>query len=271
MSTLVERLEASAERLARRSIAEMYQNPFWQERFGARGRDNADKDGRYHLSYLIQALTSGDPGVLTNYARWLQTLLVSRGMSSRHISENFERLARAIGEEVEGSEPARELLGLAARALEYDSGPERELQQRCNELADATLALLAEQQPAWFSAVASYTSLAAYESIAQAERARCKQDVSDLLAYLADALHVGRPELFAQHTLWLRGFLSRRQAPWADLGATLRGLGQALRAVSTNLAARAEPYFDAAQAELPPALERGPSQPAPPRPGGATG
>ena len=86
MSSLIERLEASAPELARRSIAEMYDNPFWQERFGSRGRENADRDGQYHVSYLIQALAARDASVLTNYARWLQTLLVSRGMSSRHIA-----------------------------------------------------------------------------------------------------------------------------------------------------------------------------------------
>jgi hypothetical protein len=250
MSTLVERLQASAERLGQRSIAEMYQNPFWQERFGARGRQNADQDGQYHLSYLIQALSAGDPGVLTSYARWLQTLLVSRGMCSRHIAENFQRLAQAIRDEVEDSQPARELLELAVRALEYESGPARELQRLCGPLTDATVATLAEQQPAWFSAATSYTSLAAFESIADAERSRCKHDVSELFAYLADALHVQRPEIFASHALWLQGFLTRRQAPWADLGATLRGVDAALRGVSAELVAEVQPFLEAAQAQL---------------------
>ena len=103
MSTLVERLQAKAPELGRRAIAEMYQNPFWQERFGAHGRENADKDGQFHLSYLIQALVASEAGVLTNYARWLQTLLVSRGMCTRHsadsaVSPSVRATASRLGE-----------------------------------------------------------------------------------------------------------------------------------------------------------------------------
>ena len=229
MSTLHERIAATAAELGERSIAEMYKDPFWRERFGARGREMAEKDAQFHVSYLLSALAASDPGVLTTYARWLQTLLVSRGMCSLHIAENFEQLALAIAQDIPESEPAVALLRGAVAALTYDGGPERELQDRLASLADATVDTLARRDPTWFAAASSFTSLASYESIAQAEMARCHERVREHIAYLADAMHAGRPELFSAHAVWMRGFLERRQAPWARLEETLRALRDCLK------------------------------------------
>jgi hypothetical protein len=256
MSTLIERLEASAAELARRSIAEMYDNPFWQARFGDRGRENADRDGAYHVSYLIQALAANDASVMTNYARWLQTLLVSRGMSSRHIAENFERLSRAIRAEVAEPEPALELLASATRALVYDAGPARELQQLAVPLAQAVVDELERTHTAWFAAASSYPSLAALDSIEQAERARFEDEVLDFVAYLADALHAARPELFVGHVLWTQAYQVRRRAPHARVEQTLRALREGLAAplpglsVAPELAVQAALVLDTAIDEL---------------------
>jgi hypothetical protein len=270
MSTLIERLEASGAELARRSIAEMYDNPFWQERFGARGRENADRDGQYHVSYLIQALAARDAGVLTNYARWLQTLLVSRGMSSRHIAENFERLARAIRREVAEPEPALELLAAATAALVYDAGPARELQTLAAALARVVVDELERTHTAWFAAASSYPSLASLESIEQAERARFEEEVLDFIAYLADALNAARPELFVRHALWMHAYQVRRRAPQMRVAQTLLTLRDCLAAppkdliVAPELAVQAALVLDAAieqlhrpPTSLPPAPEAG--------------
>jgi hypothetical protein len=42
--------------LSRRAIEEMYRDPFWEDRFGARGRKFAAEDGEHHVVYLVQAL-----------------------------------------------------------------------------------------------------------------------------------------------------------------------------------------------------------------------
>lgn len=252
MSTLIERLEASAAALARRSIAEMYDNPFWQERFGARGRENAERDGQYHVSYLIQALAARDASVLINYARWLQTLLVTRGMSSRHIAENFERLARAIRREVAEPEPALDLLAAATGALVYDVGPARELQRLAAPLAQAVVDELERSHTAWFAAASSYPSLASLESIEQAERARFEEEVLDFIAYLADALNAARPELFVRHALWTHTYRVRRRAPQTRVEQTLLTLRDCLAAppkelsVMPELAVQAALVLDAA-------------------------
>lgn len=228
MSTLVERLQAKAPELGRRAIAEMYQNPFWQERFGAHGRENSDKDGQFHVSYLIQALVASEAGVLTSYARWLQTLLVSRGMCTRHIDENFERLGRAIKEDIPDAEPALALLRAARQALIYDSGVARELMLAADVLAPKVVDALSRRQPSWFSAASSYPSLATFESIHQAELARCKGDVLDYVAYLADALHAERPELFVAHAVWMKGFNARRHGQASRVEETLSALSDCL-------------------------------------------
>ena len=246
MSSLIERLEASAPELARRSIAEMYDNPFWQERFGSRGRENADRDGQYHVSYLIQALAARDASVLTNYARWLQTLLVSRGMSSRHIAENFDRLARAIRREVPESEPALELLAAATGALVYDVGPARELQTLAPPLARVVVDELERSHTAWFAAASSYPSLASLESIEQAERARFENEVLDFIAYLADALNAGRPELFVRHALWTHAYQVRRRAPLTRVEQTLITLRDCLSAPPKDLSVAPELAVQAA-------------------------
>jgi hypothetical protein len=269
MSTLAERIEARAPELGRRAIVEMYQNPFWQERFGARGREMSETDIQCHLSHLVRALSASQPDVLTRHARSLQTSLVSRGMCSRHIDENFERLARAIRDEISEPEPALELLRAARQALIYERGPARELMLSAEPLAERVVDTLWSRQPSWFSAASSYPSLATFESIHQAERARCRTDVLDYIAYLADALHAGRPGLFAAHAAWMRGFVARRHGPGGRVEETLSALSDCLPAPPAAAASRPSGSVGASGAEhrasQAPAARRPPlSQPPPP-------
>lgn len=60
---LVARLDASAERLTGRVLAEMYADPFWQARFGVRADRHGRQDGRFHIDYLIQSLLADAPGI----------------------------------------------------------------------------------------------------------------------------------------------------------------------------------------------------------------
>ena len=249
---LLQRLEARASELCLRSIREMYDNPFWQERFGAAGRELAEQGAREHLSRLIDALSACDPGVITRYARELQARLVTGGMSSHHIAENFERLAGAIRKEIAEPEPALELLRAAVDALIYDEGPARELQRRAAPLARAVVSQLERSHTAWFAAASSYPSLASLESIEQAERARFEAEVLDHVAYLADALHAARPELFVEHAVWSRAYQLRRRAPAARVEQTLIALRDTLAEPGVpllpapELAAQAAPVLDAA-------------------------
>lgn len=172
---LIEALRERSQELAYRSIDEMYRDdPFWMDRFGERGRKFAREDGVHHVEYLIAALSTSNEEVLTDYARWLQAVLVVRGMCSEQLRENFERLGRII--EAAGlpqAGAAAAYLRAAQDALTYSPGPGREVQ-------DAAPRLVAAATP------------------------QARHGARMLCSYLADAAQVNDPSLFAKHVAWLR-------------------------------------------------------------------
>lgn len=226
MSQLTAALTAHTDELATRVVDEMYRNPFWQERFGDRGRQFAEQDGRYHLSYLVQALDQTSPETLTSYARWLQEVLTARGMCTRHLDDNFARLATAIAEAgLPDPEPAREYLDLARAALRYPDGPARDVQLATTVLADAVVArLYPRDTPA---------------------AGRCRDDLGYHLAYLADALALGQPHIFVDYVVWIEAFLTRHGVPVAELDAALAALAETLVVLPEESRAAAQPLLAA--------------------------
>jgi hypothetical protein len=75
VTPLADQLQARADALVAHALQAMYTNPFWEERFGERGRQFARADNHHHLSYLALALRVGSPEPLARYARWLQEVL----------------------------------------------------------------------------------------------------------------------------------------------------------------------------------------------------
>lgn len=216
MSDLAELLEALAPVLVQRSLDRMYQNPFWDERFGARGRSFAEQDGRYHITYLAEALRQESPETLVNYARWLQGVLTTRGMCTRHISENFQRLADEIAAAAEEPRPALAYLAQADAALFYGDGPARAVQELAEQVAAEAAALIYRRHPDWL------------ERWGAAGQARCADDMIYHFSYLADSLANQRPELFADYIQWMAGFLARRGIPAAHLHESLQVLEELL-------------------------------------------
>lgn len=137
-SRLREALASRAVALSQGVLDRMYENPFWMERYGERGRRFANEDSLHHINYLDQALAAGDAGVFTRYARWLRSVLVSRGMCTEHLAENFRLLAEAIAADgLPDGERAREILLEGQRSLAYDSGDAAVLEQVKPRLLDA--------------------------------------------------------------------------------------------------------------------------------------
>ena len=241
--TLADRIEAHGPALAGRVVEQLYRDPFWQERFGERGRRFAEEDGRHHVSYLVQALRVGEPDVLRAYAQWLQGVLTPRGMCSRHLSDNFALLADALladGLDAEGTATA--YLRAAQDALRYPDGAARPIQEQADVLAARTVDAVSRQHPEWL------------DGRDEAGRARCQDAVRSYVSYLADAVALERPELFADHMRWTAGSLARRSIPVGDLDATLAALEGAL----TVLPARArEPALAALAAGRAAAQEAG--------------
>lgn len=127
--TLADQLLEHGPRLTAAVLVEMYKDPFWELRFGARGRHHSQKDGDYHVQYLLQALAADDARVFESYARWLREVLVSRGMCSQHLAENFTRLADAIDAEPwDERAKASAILRRGATALRYTDGDAAQLE-----------------------------------------------------------------------------------------------------------------------------------------------
>lgn len=225
-NALADALDGRGQELARDCVEAMYRDPFWMDRFGERGRRFADEDGVHHVRHLAEALRMGEVEPMARYARWLQSVLVSRGMCTAHIDENLARLSAAI--EAAGiSRPGKafEFLGAAREALVYAQGPARELQLEAAALAERTAA----------RARAALPALAGR---------RFAQSPSTLLSYLADAIAASAPQLFAKHVAWARDFAVRRGGPRREVATLLEALEHQL---PPDLAAAARPALRAAR------------------------
>lgn len=213
MSTLVADIEAAADALTDRVLAEMLENTFWRERFGERAQKHGRQDGLFHIKYLSEALRTGEATVMEQYARWLQQVLTTRGMCTRHLDENFERLAKAIGETIPGSAPAIAMLDAARGALRYAEGtPARRVQDATAAIAASVAGALYAKHPEW----------------PETYRARCTDDLSYHLCYAADALALAMPNVFASYLGWIGEFLERRKVPRMHLDESVAALRSAV-------------------------------------------
>jgi hypothetical protein len=158
-------LEAHGHGISQKVLDDMYAaDPFWTRRFGERGRRHANEDSDFHMQYLRRAVDANDPEVMVRYATWLRDVLVSRGMCSRHLAENFERLAQAIASHRwDGGRKAVAIVEEAARALAYRPD----------------------------------TDARRIQDLAVADEGR------HLASYLADAVARANPALFVDHVRWL--------------------------------------------------------------------
>jgi hypothetical protein len=223
---LLEALERQSARLAEQVIDAMYRDAFWIERFGTRGQKHALEDANYHVSYLNQAMHAGDPALFTRYARWLQSVLVSRGMCSRHLDDSYAKLGQAIGQSVRDAAPALELLAAGRAALRYEAPLAGALQD------DALAAELGDGESSAPFATAS---------------------IPYALSYLSDALNADRPDWFENHIAWLGAFLPRHGMSAAELAAQLDRLERRLSTssrVPRQLPDAIEPLLSRARVRL---------------------
>lgn len=232
MTDLAGRIEARAAEIADHAFAAMYRDPFWDARFGARGRAFSAEDGRYHVAYLVEALRTGGPQTLVRYARWLQPLLTTRGMCSRHIADNFARIADALRDlGIEAPEPAIALLRAGEEALVYPAGPARALQRDADAIADR--------------AAARTGALGA-------------DGFRHLVSYLADAVALDRADVLGKHVTWLAGLSAPPGVPPAHLAEALACLDEALEPDAALAPARVT--LSAARASLALQASRAPKE-----------
>jgi hypothetical protein len=230
------RLDAAASQLTARVLDEMYLNPFWHERFGERADRHGKQDGRFHVDYLIQALHADDPIIMHNYARWLQPVLTTRGMCTRHLDDNVRLLADAIREQAwPDAQPALDMLAAARRALEYPNVPAQTVQRAAASLATQAAASLYSRHPEWEE---------------RWPRERCVDDLLYHATYAADAISLRQPALFVAHVEWIAGFLTRRGVPRAHLIESLDALREAARHQLPDATTALDELFEPALAAL---------------------
>lgn len=206
---LAERIAATAPAIARSTTEAMYRDPFWDARFGSRGRARAEEDAAFHLQYLVTSLRADDPNIFAEYARWLRDLLVPRGMCSLHVARHFGEVGNALQSSLgpDQASPASEILERGTRALEYPSGPANAVGQARQDIADATVRRLES------------------DSVPPPSR----DDLLQHLSYLADTLHSKLAGSFVAY----RGFL----ADHPDLPAA-RSLAPSLSALGLEIRGR---------------------------------
>lgn len=190
--SLVELLRTRKPALAATVVEAMYRDPFWSDRFAARGRVHSEQDLGFHVDYVIQAAEARDAGVMERYARWLQNVLTTRGMCTLHLADSFGRLATAINDP-----EASTYISAARTALLYDASAARTLQERIRHaITTGTPGTI--------------------------------EDTEYHLAYLADAIALGQPRVYVGHVTWLADFFKRTNRHVRALTSTLEALVRTL-------------------------------------------
>ena len=219
MKALAKEVAARQEHLAEASVEGFYADPFWFARYGeARARRFGGEDAVFHVRYLVQALEASDVAIMERYARWLQGLLVPRGMCSRHIAAHFRGLHDALVREGLTQPPqALEYMRAAEQALHWPEGSAHELGNALPRLVPATLHFLSGSGES------------------SGHDTALEEDVQLQFSYLQDALGTGRTGLFVEHVRWYAGFWPRRR-----LRGDYRTLLQAVKAALARDASLAE-------------------------------
>jgi hypothetical protein len=198
-------------------LADMYPNPFWDDRYGPRGRRLCQEDNHHHLNYLIAAIRTGASDAMTHYYKWLQTLLVSRGMSTYHIRQNMERMEARLRALLPEAWPAIEPYHHSGyRGLAYEQPACQALAAHAAQIAEATTARMYAANPVW------------EQQFGARGRALCLEDNLYHLSYLQDTIGVDTPNHFRDYHDWLAGFLGRRGFDAEHLRADLRMLADEL-------------------------------------------
>ena len=74
-------------------VITMYKDyPYLEEKFGDKGKERTIEDNFYHFLYLNTAYKLKDTQTFLEYALWLNSILVSRGMKTDLIIYNFEKI-----------------------------------------------------------------------------------------------------------------------------------------------------------------------------------
>ncbi len=200
-------------------IDDMYQNPFWEERYGSRGRKQSLVDANYNLSYLITALRQESPNLFRDYYHWLRGVLVFRGMCTQHLRETLDSETRHLKRLLpEGQDKIIEIHQAGYEGLAYVAPASHALWDRAEAIAGAVADQMFEP------------SRAGNAQITPAARRKCIRDNLYHLSYLADTVGLPHPDGFSLYIQWVTEFLASHNVNPDSLMEDIRLLREELRA-----------------------------------------
>lgn len=145
---IIEAIEKAESEVVAAMMAEFYQNPFWEARFGEKGRKHTQKDSNYNLRHLITAIAVDYPPSLSEHYRWLRGLLVYRGMCTRHVRETIDLIGRELSARMPDLWPDIALFHDASYAgLAYEHPLCQALEERESEITRAVTHRLLHPAP----------------------------------------------------------------------------------------------------------------------------
>ena len=209
--TLCAAIEQQRAEMVRETVADLYRNPFWEARFAERGRQRADEDASHHLSHLITAIEVDSAATLKDYFSWLQSVLVTRGMCTRHLVDTADcmaqHLSRALGErwpEVESYYAA------FYDGLTYQHPDCLALERVEMAVAEAVTRQMYAQE------------LRSQYGLVESGRARCRLDNLYHLSYLKDATAFASADIFLHYWQWITSYLAGHGVSGGAMAHTAR-------------------------------------------------
>ncbi len=193
-------LEASRPRIIERVVNQTLQNPFWEERYGARVRENILFDTDHNIAALTKAIRYRSQVMFDDYLAWLRTTLIRHHCSTGMLNETFAYIWQAIQSELpyEAYAPLFAYIEAGLNRLRYSQPAIQEIVGMHEQLAEDLTRHTFDAQWHWQRAYAT------------SGRARCVYDVWLMLDFMIDALGQNDPQVAVQHILWLRDFLLPR-------------------------------------------------------------
>jgi hypothetical protein len=193
--TVVEALDALRPQIVTGMMAAMDADPYWQARYGPRGRALAEQDVQYHLDNLTRAVRFELPTSPTHHYRWLQNVLLHRGLCTYHLEWTLDTLSRLLQDLLPEQYPTLQpYLQAGYAGIAYT-------QDECLALWPLRSAILAAVIEALLEEFTPRPDrLAAWVAARQAEMLLT-------FSYLLDAVERNQPALFLEHVTWMRRYL----------------------------------------------------------------
>lgn len=119
-------LLAGREALAREITEALYaEMPALLEKHGESGREKCLQDMRYNLEHLAPAVELEEPALFAGYARWLNDLLLARGVDTAEVVRSLALTERVVRERMppEEADAVARSLRAGLEALGSEAAP----------------------------------------------------------------------------------------------------------------------------------------------------